>query len=46
MQQPKGILIGLKGLMHKEISSGARLRMQKLIDGPVYLERFVKVMPR
>ena len=25
--------------------SGARLQMQKLIDGPVYLELFVKVVP-
>jgi GTP-binding protein Era len=31
--------------MLKEIGSGARLQMQKLIDGPVYLELFVKVVP-
>ena len=41
----KGILIGRKGSMLKEIGSGARLQMQKLIDGPVYLELFVKVVP-
>ena len=34
-----------KGLMFKEIGSGARLQMQKLIDGPVYLELFVRVVP-
>ena len=34
-----------KGSMFKEIGSGARLQMQKLIDGPVYLELFVRVVP-
>jgi GTP-binding protein Era len=41
----KGILIGQRGRMLKEIGRGARLQMQKLIDGPVYLELFVKVVP-
>jgi GTPase len=41
----KGILIGKGGSMLKEIGSGARQQMQKLIDGPVYLELFVKVVP-
>jgi len=41
----KGILIGKGGSMLKEIGSGARLQMVKLIDGPVYLELFVKVVP-
>jgi GTP-binding protein Era len=41
----KGILIGKGGRMLKEIGSGARQQMQKLIDGPVYLELFVKVVP-
>jgi GTP-binding protein Era len=41
----KGILIGQGGRMLKEIGSGARQQMQKLIDGPVYLELFVKVVP-
>ena len=41
----KGILIDIEGSMLKEIGSGARLQMQKLIDGPVYLELFVKVVP-
>jgi len=41
----KGILIGKGGAMLKKIGQGARLNMQKLIDGPVYLELFVKVVP-
>ncbi len=41
----KGILIGKGGSMLKEIGSGARQQMIKLIDGPVYLELFVKVVP-
>jgi GTP-binding protein Era len=41
----KGILIGKGGRMLKEIGSGARLQMQKVFDGPVYLELFVKVVP-
>ena len=41
----KGILIGKGGGMLKTIGQGARLQMQTLIDGPVYLELFVKVVP-
>ena len=41
----KGILIGKGGAMLKTIGQGARLQMQALIDGPVYLELFVKVVP-
>ena len=41
----KGILIGKGGSMLRTIGQGARLQMQKLIDGPVYLELFVKVVP-
>ena len=41
----KGILIGKGGGMLKTIGQGARLQMQALIDGPVYLELFVKVVP-
>jgi len=41
----KGILIGKKGAMLKVIGQAARLNMKKLIDGPVYLELFVKVIP-
>ena len=40
----KGILIGKGGSMLKTIGQGARLQMQTLIDGPVYLELFVKVV--
>ncbi|MEJ6586199.1 MAG: GTPase Era [Synechococcus sp. ArSW.bin.68] len=41
----KGILIGKGGSMLKTIGQGARMQMQTLIDGPVYLELFVKVVP-
>ena len=41
----KGILIGKGGRMLRDIGSGARTQMQKLINGPVYLELFVKVVP-
>ncbi len=41
----KGILIGKGGAMLKTIGQGARLQMQALIDGSVYLELFVKVVP-
>jgi GTP-binding protein Era len=41
----KGILIGRGGSMLRTIGQGARLQMQKLIAGPVYLELFVKVVP-
>ncbi|MFM7612780.1 MAG: KH domain-containing protein, partial [Synechococcales cyanobacterium] len=42
----KGILIGKEGGMLKGIGSAAREQMQKLIDGKVYLEIFVKVQRR
>ena len=41
----KGILIGKKGAMLKAIGQSARINMKKLIDGPIYLELFVKVIP-
>ncbi len=41
----KAILIGKGGSMLKTIGHDARLQMQKLINGPVYLELFVKVVP-
>jgi len=41
----KGILIGRGGQMLKTIGQGARLQMQKVFEGPVYLELFVKVVP-
>lgn len=42
----KGILIGKKGQMLKEIGTQARQQMQKLIMGSVHLEIFVKVQPK
>jgi GTP-binding protein Era len=42
----KGILIGKKGSMLKEIGTQAREQIQKLIAGKVYLELFVKVQPK
>jgi GTP-binding protein Era len=42
----KGIVIGKKGTMIKEIGTQARLQMQKLILGSVHLELFVKVQPK
>ena len=41
----KGILIGKKGSMLKIIGKAARINMKKLIDGPIYLELFVKIIP-
>ncbi len=40
----KGILIGKEGSMLKKIGQEARLQIQKMIDGAVYLELFVKVV--
>jgi GTPase len=42
----KGIIIGKKGSMLKNIGTVAREQMQKLISGKVYLELFVKVQPK
>lgn len=42
----KGILIGKRGQMLKDIGSAARQQIQKLIMGNVYLELFVKVQPK
>lgn len=42
----KGIVIGKGGAMLKAIGSAARQQIQKLIEGKVYLELFVKVQPK
>ena len=39
----KAMVIGTKGARLKEVSTQARLDMDKLFDGPVYLEIWVKV---
>ena len=41
----KGILIGKKGSMLKSIGQSSRSNMSKLIDNPIHLELFVKVVP-
>ncbi len=41
----KGILIGKGGTMLKKIGKESRLQIQTLINGNVYLELFVKVVP-
>ena len=41
----KGILIGKKGSMLRTIGQTARSNMKNLINGPVHLELFVKVIP-
>ena len=42
----KTIIIGHQGQMLKTIGTQARQEMQKLVNGPVYLELFVKVEPK
>ena len=42
----KGIVIGKKGSMLKQIGTEARKQIQKLIAGDVYLELFVRVEPK
>ncbi len=42
-QSQKQILIGKNGSMIKQISSEARIEIEKLLDYPVFLELFVKV---
>ncbi len=41
----KGILIGKGGTKLKEIGTGARLQMEKMLNKKVFLELFVKVQP-
>ena len=41
----KGILIGKGGSMLKVIGKSARINMKNLIEGSIYLELFVKVIP-
>ena len=41
----KAILIGKRGSMLKTIGQAARSNMKNLVNGPVHLELFVKVVP-
>lgn len=42
----KGIVIGKGGAMLKQIGAHARARLEALLGQPVYLETWVKVLPR
>ncbi len=42
----KGIVIGHKGAMLKKLGSHARARLEVLLGEPVYLETWVKVLPK
>jgi len=42
-ESQKGILIGAKGSMLKNIGTSARLELEKMLEKKVYLELFVKV---
>jgi GTP-binding protein Era len=42
-ENQKGIMIGNRGLMLKEIGTRARLALEKMIEGPVFLKLFVRV---
>jgi GTPase len=45
-ESQKGILIGKRGAMIKQIGSAARPAIEELVGGPAYLELTVKVRPR
>lgn len=45
-ESQKGILIGAKGARIRAIGSAARIRIEALVDSPVYLDLNVKVAPR
>lgn len=42
-QSQKGIIIGAKGAMLKQIGSAARVDIERMIERPVYLDLWVKV---
>ncbi len=41
----KGIVLGAKGRTIREIGTAARVLIERLVDGAVYLDLWVKVMP-
>ena len=41
----KGIVLGAKGRTIREIGTAARVLIEQLVDGPVFLDLWVKVMP-
>ncbi len=44
-ESQKGILIGDKGSRVRDIGRVARIKIEKLVDAPVYLDLWVKVLP-
>jgi GTP-binding protein Era len=45
-ESQKGILVGAKGSRIRAIGTAARIRIEALVDAPVYLDLHVKVAPR
>ena len=41
----KGIVLGAKGRTIREIGTASRVLVERLVEGPVYLDLWVKVMP-
>lgn len=44
-ESQKGIVLGAKGRTIREIGTASRLLIEKLVEAPVYLDLWVKVMP-
>ncbi len=44
-ESQKGILIGDKGARVRDIGRAARVKIERLVDAPVYLDLWVKVLP-
>jgi GTP-binding protein Era len=44
-ESQKGILIGHKGARIRELGTSARLKIEPLVDAPVFLDLHVKVLP-
>ncbi len=44
-ESQRGILIGAKGARIREIGRASRVKLEALVDAPVYLDLWVKVLP-
>ena len=44
-QSQKAILLGRQGAQIRELGRASRLKVERLLDGPVYLDLWVKVLP-